>query len=144
MQGLELQLDGRPVAMEAAVRLVNEEIQVPLEAFCRMMGAKVEEVGGGQLTVCKGDLCVPIRSAEVATVDGITYAPLDGFGEALGLSWVLEGDVLNVRRGRKDQIGLSVGQFPPEVPLPDLYTGERVSPAAYRGKKAIFYMWASW
>lgn len=144
MQGLELRLDGRPVAMETAVRLVDEEVCVPLEAFCRLVGAKVEVVNGEQLTVCKGDLCVPIQAEEGVTIEGITYAPLDGFGEALGLSWVLTGDVLSVRSSVEDQIGLSIGQFPPEVSLPDLYTGERVSAAAYRGKKAIFYMWASW
>ena len=144
MQGLELRLDGRPVAMETAVRLVDEEACVPLKAFCRLVGAKVEEVNGGQLTVCKGDLCVPIQAEEVKTFEGVIYAPLDGFGEALGLSWGLAENVLKVRISVECQIGLSIGQLPPEVALPDLYTGERVSPAAYRGKKAIFYMWASW
>ena len=144
MQGLELRLDGRPVAMETAVRLVDGKVCVPFDAFCRVVGAKAEEVSEGQLTVCKGDLCVPIQAEEVVVREGVTFVPLDGFGEALGLSWALAGDVLSVPSSMGDQIGLSIGQFPPEVPLPDLYTGERVSAAAYRGKKAIFYMWASW
>ena len=40
--------------------------------------------------------------------------------------------------------GQAAAMAPPGFTLPDLYTGEPVSAEDFRGKKAIFYMWASW
>ena len=43
-----------------------------------------------------------------------------------------------------NDIGLSIGHAPPAFTLPDLYTGEMISSSDFRGKKAVFFMWASW
>ena len=43
-----------------------------------------------------------------------------------------------------NDIGLSIGQAPPEFTLPDLFTGEMISSGDFRGKKTAFFMWASW
>ncbi len=43
-----------------------------------------------------------------------------------------------------NDVGLSIGHMPPAFTLPDLFTGEMISSGDFRGKKAAFFMWASW
>jgi hypothetical protein len=147
MAVLKLYLDGRQMTLTPAPRLQHGEVLVPLHAFCKAVGAEAKALdGGGQLAVCKGDLCIPLNTGKTETVaiDGVVYAPLTAFGEPLGLRWQAEGDILRVTSGAGGQTGLGIGARPPDFTLPDLYTGEPVSLSDYRGRKAVFYMWASW
>ncbi len=144
MQSLELFLDGQPVSLNPAVKLADGQVLVPLEAFGQFLGAEVKELNGGQLAVCRGDLCIPLLEEETATLDETIYAPLAGMGEALGLSWSLEGKVLRVSATFEEPVGLGIGQVPPAFTLPDLYTNESVASGSFRGKKTVYYMWASW
>ena len=41
-------------------------------------------------------------------------------------------------------VGLGIGHTPPAFTLPDLYSGELISLSDFRGKKTVFFMWASW
>ena len=43
-----------------------------------------------------------------------------------------------------NDVGLSIGHAPPAFILPDLYSGEMISSSDFRGKKTVFFMWASW
>ena len=104
----------------------------------------LKELNGGQLAVCKGDLCIPLLQEETTTIEEEIYAPLAGMGEALGLSWSLEGKKLRVSAAFKGQAGLGIGQVPPAFTLPDLYTNESAASGSFQGKKTVFYMWASW
>ena len=143
MQVLELFVDGRPTSLEPGVRLDQGQVLAPVRAFSEVVGAEVKSVGGGEeLAICKGDLCVPLSAT--TTVDGVVYARLSDLAAPLGLSWEVEGEVLRVSGGREEEIGLGIGKEPPGFTLPDLFTGAPVSMHDYRGKKAIFYMWASW
>ena len=143
MQVLELFVDGRPTSLELEVRLDQGRVLAPVRAFSEVVGAEVKSVGGGEeLAICKGDLCVPLSAT--TTVDGVVYARLSDLAAPLGLSWEVEGEVLRVSGGREEEIGLGIGKEPPGFTLPDLFTGAPVSMHDYRGKKAIFYMWASW
>ena len=146
MQVLELFVDGRPTSLEPEVRLDQGQVLVPVHAFSEVMGAEVKSVGGGEeLAICKGDLCVPLGATVITViVDGAMYALLSDLAAPLGLSWEVEGEVLRVQGGREEEIGLGIGKEPPGFTLPDLFTGAPVSLHDYRGKKAIFYMWASW
>lgn len=145
MRVLKLHLDGRPAPLTPAPRLEKGEVLVPLHAFCEAVGAEAKTLPDSeQVAVCKGDLCIPLRQAETVSIDRVTYAPLAAFGEALRLRWQAEGDTLRVTSGAGDRIGLGIGARPPDFTLPDLYTGESVSLSDYRGRKAVFYVWASW
>ena len=104
----------------------------------------LKKLNGGQLAVCKGDLCIPLLQEETTTIEEEIYAPLAGMGEALGLSWSLEGKKLRVSAAFKEQAGLGIGQVPPAFTLPDLYTNESAASGSFQGKKTVFYMWASW
>ncbi len=64
-------------------------------------------------------------------------APLDLRGS-------VEGGVLSVLEGLQDESGSGVGQVPPMFVLPDLFSGELVSSASFRGRKTFFYMWVLW
>ena len=143
MQILELFVDGQPAPLKPGPRLDQSEVLVPVHAFSGAVGAEAKFLDGSrQLAVCKGDLCVPVL-ADIS-IDGEAYAPLPDLAEPLGFSWVVEGEVLRVSTGREALSGLGIGSHPPEFTLPDLHTGEMVSLRQYRGKKAVFYMWASW
>lgn len=144
MKELELRLDGRAVALAPPARLAGGELLVPVRGFCQAVGAEVEELGDGRLTVCQGELCILLSKAETIEIEGEVYAPLEGLGEDLGLDWRVTGEMLRVRRAGKERIGLEIGQAAPGFTLPDLHTGEPVSADDFRGKKAILYMWASW
>jgi len=141
----KLSIDGQPVMLTPAPRLQRGDILVPLHAFSEVVGAEAKTLpGSDQLAVCKGDLCIPLEQAEIISIGGVTYAPLTAFGKPLGLLWRTEGDTLRVISGAGNQTGLGIGDRPPDFTLPDLYTGKPVSLGDYRGRKAVFYMWASW
>ena len=145
MQVLKLYLDGRAVALSPEPRLDNKgSTRIALHAFCRAVGAEAKTLDGGPLAVCKGDLCIPLGPEDTVSTEGTVYARLEAFGEALGLAWTVEGDALRVTSGKGVQTGLGIGQRPPDFALPDLLTGERVSLSDYWGRRAVFYMWASW
>jgi hypothetical protein len=145
---LKLYLDGRQMTLTPAPRLQHGEVLVPLHAFSKVVGAEAKTLPGSeQLAVCKGDLCIPLKGAETVSIDEVTYTPLTAFGEPLGLRWRTEADALRVTSetsGAGGRTGLGIGDRPPDFTLPDLYTGEPVSLSDYRGRKAVFYMWASW
>ena len=143
MQGLTVVLDGRPTALTPGPRFDKERVLVPLRAFSEAVGAEVKELdGNGQLAVCKGDLCIPLSA--VLSLDGAVFVPLAAFGEPLGLKWKVDGDALRVTSENGVRSGLGIGNRPPDFTLPDLYSGEPISLGDYRGKKTVFYMWASW
>ena len=143
MQGLTVVLDGRLTVLTPGPRFDKERVLVPLRAFSEAVGAEVKALdGNGRLAVCKGDLCIPLDA--VLSFDGEAFAPLATFGEGLGLKWEVDGDALRVTSENGVQIGLGIGNRPPDFTLPDLYSGEPVSLGDYRGKKTVFYMWASW
>lgn len=140
-------IDDRPVSLTPAPRLKNGEVLVPLQAFSEAVGAEVKTLdGSGRLAICKGDLCIPldVSGANAVSIGGVIYAPLAVFAGSLGLRWQMEDDALQVTSSAIDHIGLGVGDYPPNFTLPDLYTGELVSLRDYRGKKAIFFIWATW
>ena len=143
MQCLELLIDGRSSVLAPGPRLEREKVLVPVHAFSAVLGAQVRVlVGSEQLAFCLGDLCVPIL--EEISLEGERFTPLAELAEALGLGWRLEGQILQVRTDGDRDTGLGIGMHPPAFELPDLHTGEPVSLHDYKGKKAVFYMWASW
>ncbi len=148
MQTLTVILDGQPVPLTPGPRLDRDNVLVPLYTFAEAVGAEAKTLdNNGPLAVCKEDLCIPLNTGEEVTVsiNGTLYAPLDAFGEPLGLRWQREDGVLRVTTaGKGEQSGLGMGSRPPEFTLPDLYSGDPVSTSDYRGKKTVFYMWASW
>ena len=144
MQVLKLVLDGRHAALASAARFDKGRVLVPIRAFCEAVGAEAKVLdGGGPLAVCRGDLCIPL-DGDTVSVNGEIFAPLTAFGEPLGLRWEVEGDALRVTSAQAVRTGLGIGSRPPDFTLPDLTTGESVSLGDYRGRKAVFYMWASW
>jgi hypothetical protein len=146
MEDLVLQLDGKSVVTDPGPRRDGDHILVPLLSFAKAVGAeaKVLEVNG-PLAVCRDDLCIPLNDGSTIEIDDIVFARLAAFGEPLGLSWEVGGDTLRVKRsGSLKKSGVGIGDRPPEFSLPDLYTGTPVSLQEYRGRKTVFYMWASW
>jgi len=141
MQDIEVILDDQPVALKPAVRLNGNDVWVPARALSEVIGAEVKKVNG-QWALCKGDLCILLAADK--SEDGDVFIELADVAEPLGLNWEIEAQTLHLTWGQAVEAGLGIGQRPPEFTLPDLYTGEPVSLSAYRGKKTVFYMWASW
>ena len=143
MKELELRVGGRTVDLVPPACLANGQPLVPVRSFSQAIGAEVEELDNGGLAVCQGERCVPLTRAEMLEIRGEMCAPLDELGKALGLDWQMTGEILRVSAGNEPR-GLEIGQPAPDFELADLHTGKPVSADDFRGKKAIFYMWASW
>ena len=76
---------------------------------------------------------------------GTVYVDIDNLADPLGLLWSVDANFLKVRQSMDTfTSGLGIGQRPPAFELPDMVTGEPVAIHDFAGKKAIFYMWASW
>ena len=147
MTELKTELDGRLLALNPSALLDTDAVLVPLTAFCEAVGAEAKVLEGSSvLAVCREDLCIPLNGSadDTVTVKGDLFARLDAFAGPLGLSWVTEKGALRVSTGVKEEAGLGIGSRPPDFTLPDLYTGEPLGPAHVLGKRAVFFMWASW
>ena len=146
MEEVNIVMDGRATQLVATI--AEGEVLVPLDAFCALVGAEAKVLeGDGPLAVCREELCIPLNigdARDTLVVAGTAFARLEAFGEPLGLSWELAGKTLRVTSDQSVDVGLGIGQVPPAFTLPDLFTGKPVSMHDYRGKKAVFYMWASW
>ena len=143
MQLLEMQLDGRSFELQPPARLEGEVLWVPGEVFGQAIGAECKQVDG-QWAMCRGDLCIPLDALQMKDLHDGLFVRLDAFAEPLDLRWSVEHGLLSVSHGQRGDGGLGVGQTPPAFELPDLFSGELVSSASFRGKKTFFYMWASW
>ena len=144
---LKLYIDNRLVSLVPEPRLKKGDALVPLHAFSKTVGAEVKNIDdSGGLTICKGDICIPIdvSNTNIVSINDVIYAPIATFAEPLGLRWQMKDDALRVTSSAAEHIGLSIGDRPPDFTLPDLYTGESVSLKDYYGKKTVFFMWASW
>lgn len=145
MPTVSVAIDHKQTQVTAFVE--HDDIYVALDAFCALVNAEAKTLeSNGPLAVCRDDLCIPLNvSGETDTLEfeGVLFGRLAAFAEPLGLSWKLDAQVLRVNTGQKTE-GLSIGQTPPAFTLPDLYSGEAVALSDYRGKKTVFYMWASW
>jgi hypothetical protein len=142
MRDLSLNLNGRSSALTPAPIAQDERVLVPVYAFSELIGAEAEH-RGGQLVVCRGDLCIPLL--ETVDVSGTEYVDIDDLAEPAGLRWSIDANQLRVRQAMDTSAsGLGIGQRPPAFELPDMVTGEPVAMHDFAGKKAIFYMWASW
>lgn len=145
MASLDVSIDGQKVAISAAVQ--GDAVFVALDTFCEAVNAEAKTLeANGPLAVCRDDLCIPLNvsgTEDTLTVEGVLFGRLAAFGDPLGLKWTQNNGSLVVTSGQAAS-GLGIGNTPPSFTLPDLYSGEAVSLSDYRGKKTVFYMWASW
>lgn len=145
MADVSVSIDGRPVLVQ--MKRQGGQIYVDLKAFCELVNAEAKRLeDNGPLAVCRDDLCIPLNTNgghDTLDVDGVLFGRLGAFAEPLGLTWSMDGDGLRVKTEQLVS-GLGIGHVPPAFTLPDIYTGESVALSDYRGKKTVFYMWASW
>ena len=144
MDEIKVIFDGLPTGTLEEVGLKEADVEVPLERFCASVGADLD-VSEGKTVVCSGDLCVPVEVTR--THEGRSFTWLSGLSQALGLTWVFQEEDRELRLTteveRTTGVSLRVGDLAPEFTLPDL-SGRLCSSSSFRGKKAVFYVWASW
>ena len=143
---LDVYMDGTEVPSLTARALDDGTVIAPLEAFSQAIGADVRPIDdSGTPAICLNDVCVPLEAADLVTWKGTEHARIDAFAPEIGIGWTVTANALHLTTESGDPVtGLNVGDRPPDVTLPDLNNGEPVSIGSFRGKKAIFYMWASW
>lgn len=144
MDSVKVILDGQPAGALPGVRLKDGDVEAPLGHFCAAIGAKAE-THGGQVVVCRGDLCVPVAPVGSEGRGDVVFVSLSALCEPLGLSWEFlpERGELRVTTRQAAQAGLRAGALAPDFTLPDL-SGRPVSLRDFRGQRAAFYVWASW
>jgi len=94
---------------------------------------------------CLGELCIPLRSELLKTVDGAHWVDIAAFAELLEQPFVVDkasntwsfGDIPLNRQGMID------GAQAPDFELLDR-EGKVVRMADYKGKKALIITWSSW
>ena len=143
MHQLAFFLNGLALSLNPAPQVQGDQVAVPAEAFCALVGAELKDVDG-QLAVCRGQLCVPLNQHQLKEVGQTLFVDLDHLAEPLGLSWDLTAEALRVEQTGAAPIGLGAGSPPPAFALPALAGGPPLGPRSFIGKKAVFYMWASW
>jgi len=106
--------------------------RVPVEEFERVTGWLSKPEG-----LCRGERCVPFRSADVATVE------LSAAAEALAMPLVHDAAhglwALGAEAGGRALHSAIV----PELALPD-FRGESFRLSSLRGTKVLLVAWASW
>jgi len=141
---LKTLVDGRVAKLDA--RIIEGAPWVASEVFARLLDVEFKKLDGGPWAICRDDLCIALGEGDWREIDGAKWMALAAVAEPLQLDYSVENGILRLTNGAVvvSNSGFAVGQSPPAFSLPDLYTGERVSSASYRGKKTFFYMWASW
>lgn len=145
-EALEIQFEA--TGLTGAAYRDGDVVWVSLQGFAAGTGTLVKQIDGRH-AMCDeegGDVCVLLPDDGVRDVDGDVFGRLGAFADALGFDWSVTDDgVLILRRGASTSPrGLSVGQRPPLIELPDVTSGRLVSSDVYYGRPAVFYMWASW
>jgi hypothetical protein len=145
MRKLRLNVDGVAVDGSPDGLASESQVLVPIESFSDALGAELKELGGSDaFAICLDERCVPIDAESLRTIDGNGYADLASFGEALGLSYAISDHELRVSTSESMHSDGSVGHVAPTFTLPDMRTGEPVLTDFARGRKTVFYVWASW
>ena len=137
-------IDGRAAEFDA--RVIDGAPWVAAEGFAHALDIEFKRLDAGPWAVCRGDLCIALEDRDWREVDGAKWLALAAVAEPLQLSYAVADGVLRLSNDAVAGAdnGFAIGQVPPAFSLPDLYTGELVSSASYRGKKTFFFMWASW
>ena len=137
----DVTIDGRSIA----VRSIDQDgvVYVELYPFCAETGAEVKPIPGeDQLSVCRGDLCIPLAAGDLLEMAAAAFVRLDHIASPLDFAWRTDGARVIVET-EAGAVGLGVGDRPPGFELPDLFTGEKVRLTDYVGRRTVFYMWAS-
>lgn len=146
MKEVQVLVDGRSVGGLEGVVLDGDEVWLPMDPYCSCIGAETRLVDGRRV-ICRGDICVPFEGGTGQRVmDGGDLCVLMSLvNENLGLSGEFDGvrGELRVHTLSPRPSGWRVGGSAPDFTLPDL-AGQPVSVADYRGRKVVFYVWASW
>jgi hypothetical protein len=120
----------------------RESLWIPLDDLERATGWTAKPEG-----LCRGEVCVPMRSGEAGWLDGAARR-LDFAAFAAYLGHAIARDVEHAAwafgppsdRGTASRSGPVTA---PELRLPDL-DGAMHSLSDYRGKKVLLYCWSSW
>lgn len=136
---------------------------VSVTEFAKALGWEAKEVTPGKLvTLCKGDLCVPLQLQEIKhkKVNGKLHADATALAKALKASFKREGNRAVFSPNATDTTdgsssvpaynaawgkgrGFRKGQTVPDIPLYDL-DGKEVRFSAFLGKQYLIYIWSSW
>ena len=146
MKPMQLVLDGQ--SLDLAPVMDGDRVLVPAQAFAVSVGAEVKRLTEqGPLSICRGDLCIPLDGdgEETVEVNGTIYVPIEAFAGPMGLQWsASSGRLLVWASGKSAEAGSRVGDLAPDIELPGLFSPERVSLSQFRGRRAAFFVWASW
>lgn len=147
-QPITIEIEGRKLAAKTPAQNLGSEVWVPVHPITRALGGHIQSLPGGKgLLICTEKSCTPLRPEQLRGKGTQTLAPARLVGQALGVAvtWDEQRRSVSLHQGisTADGDGLRVGAYLPEITLPDL-EGKPVSLAAFRGKKLLLYMWASW
>ncbi len=124
--------------VEIAGTVEGERALVEAEGFGRATGWTIEDRG-----LCRGDVCIPSGSAEIATEDG--RIDLVTAAELMDRPIVVDGPTATVALGapRADRTLALTDLMAPSFTLPDLQ-GTPQPFEQWHGEKRLLFAFASW
>ena len=132
-----------------AVTAAEGEVYLPMEFLVERVGLKRKSLPGGNVGICRGDLCVPFSVGEAPGFIRRTaereLVPAGRLAKSMGgaIVWdAEENDLLLDLAGRPASASPANGSSV-DFTLPDL-AGRPVALSAFRGKKVLVFAWASW
>jgi hypothetical protein len=127
--------DGR--AVEVPLTLTGDRIRLTAAALQQALGWELTEEG-----LCRDGLCVPRRARAASAEEGIELADLaETLDRPLALDLEERAAYLGVAAA--DRAGALASLIAPDFSLPDL-DGRVHALSAYRGKKVLLVVYASW
>lgn len=148
----EIEVQGRLLTAQGQLDAASGEAWLPLHAVVEALGGHVTPLPERRgLIVCTEKSCMPFTGKYLRGEGSAALAPARRLARALAaeVNWNPERRKVSLQRGdglssgEGPGQGLSPGSLVPEVTLADL-DGKPISLGAFRGKKTLLYMWASW
>lgn len=119
-------------------------VWIPLADALKSLQLASKDLGGGSIGLCPSpDVCIPVPSAAIAQVDGVTCVDLESLTSPLGLVLVRDDYHSAVIPGGASVSSRADVGKPLTLELPNIFTGKPVSLAVAGCRTAVF-AWASW
>ena len=137
----------------SGVRAVIEDgsVFISLDDISERLGIISKDIGEGMVGLCKGDLCVPVQlnnEGDARRDSGVLMINADLIAATLNLraEWLIMGKALHfvpLDPLMPDE-ALKAGDVVPDFALPSITDSKMVSFSAFRGKRVLLFLWASW
>ena len=143
---MKLMINGRPLGTDQITTDDHGAMFIDLKYIKSNLGAMINTTrNDSQVVICLNDHCVTWGPPDLLHIHDRTFIRIDSLTTAFGLHHEIRDDTVVISTTQpRPTTGLSVGDTPPTIELPNIDTGLTVRSTDFQGQRTIFFMWASW